>query len=503
MRRLHRLIEPQVLLPVFGVLLLAVIWIGTVSLIGVEQAAADRAARAKVQQLAETFEAQVLRALREIDLSLRVVKQTVELSGNSRPLAQLLQRDLLPNRRVFTVVVADAKGRITDSTRPIALHDISDREIYQYARDGRSLVISMPRRRADTDEPILGFARRIEDARGQFAGVVVIGVDVAYFTSSYDHARLGDKGVLALLGNDGVYRARRVGDAVSAGASADISEFVLPDSDNTTWVTLAPSDWDGVLRYAGVRQLFDYPLVILAGVSREEEYAAARARSHSYIAWAAAASVLALVILAVIGLLMMRLARVRSAVARARQSHAEHVEHLAYHDSLTGLPNRSFFHKLLVQALSQAQRYPTRVAVLFIDLDGFKGVNDRFGHETGDELLVEAAQRLKMCLRESDIVARLGGDEFVALLPNCAEDRIAGMVAEKILASLGAPFLLGGNEVRVTASIGIGVCPNDAQDPTSILTSADKAMYLAKQSGKNRARFASELRRTTDLAATV
>ena len=118
-------------------------------------------------------------------------------------------------------------------------------------------------------------------------------------------------------------------------------------------------------------------------------------------------------------------------VVEAQLAHAERVEYLAYHDELTTLPNRSLFSKLLGQSINLAHRYNRQLAVLFIDLDGFKYVNDTLGHEAGDQLLQEVAARLKACLRDSDTVARLGGDEFVALLPELDEEEYVAAVAQK------------------------------------------------------------------------
>jgi len=142
-----------------------------------------------------------------------------------------------------------------------------------------------------------------------------------------------------------------------------------------------------------------------------------------------------------------------------RKAAAERIEYLAYYDSLTALPNRRLFSELLRRSISGARRYHHRLAVLFIDLDRFKTINDTLGHEAGDTLLKEIATRLKKALREHDIVARLGGDEFVVLLPEGAEEAHAGAVAQKILTAIGRPLSLLGQEFRITASIGVTTCP--------------------------------------------
>ena len=168
----------------------------------------------------------------------------------------------------------------------------------------------------------------------------------------------------------------------------------------------------------------------------------------------------------------------------AAQSKAttERNAHLARHDSLTGLANTALLTERLSQAIALALRHHGRLALLFIDLDRFKGVNDTHGHSAGDELLKAVADRLKSCVRAIDTVCRRGGDEFVILLAEieCRQD--AGRVAEKVLAALCEPYAIEGTSVRVSASIGISVYPEDGDEATTLLRSADTAMYKAKES---------------------
>jgi diguanylate cyclase (GGDEF)-like protein len=168
---------------------------------------------------------------------------------------------------------------------------------------------------------------------------------------------------------------------------------------------------------------------------------------------------------------------------------AERAEYLAYYDSLTSLPNRSMFSKLLNQAISLARRDGKQLAVLFVDLDRFKNINDTLGHEAGDLLLQEVGKRLQGCLRDSDTVARLGGDEFVILLPAIADAADVEVVAHKILAATSKTFIAFGQEFRVTASVGVSTYPRDGEDEQSLMKNADIAMYQAKEDGKNHFQF--------------
>jgi diguanylate cyclase (GGDEF)-like protein/PAS domain S-box-containing protein len=165
----------------------------------------------------------------------------------------------------------------------------------------------------------------------------------------------------------------------------------------------------------------------------------------------------------------------------------ERIQRVAHHDSLTGLPNRLLFNDRLDQAISLAKRKSRQCALLYLDLDKFKPVNDALGHLAGDELLKGVAERIRHQVRQSDTVARVGGDEFVVILPEIARREEAEIVARKIVAALAAPFLLGSQlqSVCIGASIGIAVYPADARDADALVKAADAAMYSAKQAGSS------------------
>lgn len=168
-----------------------------------------------------------------------------------------------------------------------------------------------------------------------------------------------------------------------------------------------------------------------------------------------------------------------------RKADEARIQHLASHDQLTGLPNRMLFHERLAQELTHAKRREGRLGVMFMDLDHFKAVNDALGHEAGDQLLVEASQRIKSCLRESDSVARMGGDEFTALLPEVADPEDVVMVGRKIIEQLIEPFQIKGHTCTIGASIGISLYPDHGDTPEELIKTADSAMYRVKKKGKN------------------
>lgn len=171
----------------------------------------------------------------------------------------------------------------------------------------------------------------------------------------------------------------------------------------------------------------------------------------------------------------------------------EKIRHQAFHDALTGLPNRLLFQDRLEKSLALAKRNQKLLAILFLDLDGFKKINDTLGHDTGDLLLQAVTQRLLLSVRSSDTVARMGGDEFTIVLTEMEKPEEAGVVACKVLTAIGEQFVIAGDAIEVTTSIGISLYPMNGADVQTLMKQADIAMYIAKGSGKNSYHFYSDL----------
>ena len=186
-----------------------------------------------------------------------------------------------------------------------------------------------------------------------------------------------------------------------------------------------------------------------------------------------------------------------------RKREEQELYDLATHDAVTGLPNRSFFSEQFRQAMARAKRAGGLVGLLYLDLDGFKLVNDRLGHECGDQLLRTVAKRLRGLVREEDTVARLGGDEFAVMLEHLSRPRDATPTAKKILRALTRPFLLDGHRASVTASVGIAVYPRDGNSVGTLLKRADRAMYRAKKGRGNEYRFWDDSSRRARAGAAV
>ncbi|MCU7938000.1 MAG: GGDEF domain-containing protein [gamma proteobacterium symbiont of Bathyaustriella thionipta] len=167
----------------------------------------------------------------------------------------------------------------------------------------------------------------------------------------------------------------------------------------------------------------------------------------------------------------------------------DRLNHQAHHDALTGLPNRVLFVDRVYQAIKVSKRDKSKIAILFIDLDRFKEINDTLGHSVGDKVLIEIAGRLKNNIRHVDTVARLGGDEFTLILPNLNHASSVMEIAQKLVDTLAKKIISGENELYVTASIGISLYPDDGDNTEVLLRNADSAMYQAKNEGRNNYQF--------------
>jgi diguanylate cyclase (GGDEF)-like protein len=490
-RRLGRLTEPQILFPVIAVFFLTAIWGTTWSVLKVRRTNAEHAAAVSSRELLGTYEAQVVRSLGEIDAALTLVRSWPGRNVGRHTLADLKDKGLLPPDLLFTVSIADAQGKIVESTRPIAIASVAGEDAYRMQLEGDGFFIGqLPR--GPTGNAQLQFSRRLSGPKGAFDGVVMVAVDANYFVSGYEPVKMGAHGVLGLVGENGVFRVRRTGDLVVSGDAIDYAAAVAGADAEQTDAAVTISPWDGVRRWTNARELYGFPLAVLVGLSVDEQLAEAHAQRRVTLSWALVGSLLVVTLTALLGRMSWQLVQGRKREGETKLKHAQRVEYLAYHDGLTGLPNRSMFSKALSQSISQAHRYGRRLAVAFLDLDRFKQINDTLGHEAGDQLLKEVATRLKGCVRDSDTVARLGGDEFVVLLPELEDEKYAALVAQKILAAAARPFSLMGQEFRVTASIGISTYPQDGLDEQTLTKNADIAMYQAKAEGKNNFQFYSE-----------
>ncbi|NAO97306.1 EAL domain-containing protein [Halomonas sp. MG34] len=480
----HHLVEPLVLFSIVAFMMLLVIWGSTYFLVNKERMSIERQAELSVGEITDTYEARVVRALREIDTTLKLVRFTANSSNHSSVLSVLNEQRLLPPALLFTISIVDSQGMVVETTDPGLLGQrltppaqamLDDDYLAVGEKEANQITFTRPLRPEQ------------ESAQGGGSGWVIIAIDANYFVSSYEVRSLGQQGMLALVGADGIVRVRRSGDAIHSGELMDIGAW----KSSTLDAVSAPfmTHWQGVERYTLVRKLYDFPLSIVVGLSAQEQLAAAHQLARNYWQRAGWTSGLLLIILAILGRLSWQLQWARRRVMEERVSHAQQVEHLAFHDTLTDLPNRAFLSHLITQAVKLGGRHSESFALLFLDLDRFKLINDTLGHDAGDHLLQEAASRLTTSVRESDVVARLGGDEFVILLSKVSRRDQIEPIAQKILSAIREPFMLTGQECHVSVSIGVSLYPFDGLDEQTLIKSADMAMYQAKLLGKNTVQF--------------
>ncbi len=684
--------------------------------------------------LALAFEEHAIRTLKGVDAVALFVKYEFERNSAKIDLVKYLESGVVDGQFATAISVFDEHGRMVVSTRPVTPANLSDREHFMVhmREDSGRIYISKPEVSRTTGKWSLYMTRRVNKAGGAFGGIVSVTVDPHYFTNFYRHTDLGERGVVSLVGFDGIARARQSGHFANFGLDMTRSTLFTEHAKNSVGAFVAGGNLESVLRYISYRSIAGYPLIIAVGTAQDEALAEfMQQRSHDF----RQAALFCAVIVCFSGLLMVAIGRQKRAVValaasnaqfrstfeqaavgiahveldgrfmrvnlklcdmlgytrdellamtvvdithadergidsqrRARMIagqlatysverrclrkdgtviwvertvslvrdaagapvyyirvmnditerkraesalrvseetlratfgqagvgiiitsptdrylqvndkycdmlgytreellkmsntdvlHPEHLEdvhanrrklacgelqnvsnerrlvrkdgsllwvhqsttlardlsggpthfitvaadiserkraeeqltHLAHHDSLTGLPNRELFYDRLGHALDQAHRRDWIAGVMFIDLDRFKAVNDTLGHNAGDELLRQASARLRHCVRVDDTVGRLGGDEFAVILTELARVEDAGIVAQKIIAALGAPFDLDGREVFVTASVGIATYPGDAGSAAALVKNADAAMYRIKGQGRNNFQF--------------
>lgn len=475
------------LFSIVAFMMLLVVWGSTYFLVNKERVAIERQAKLSVGEITDTYEARVVRALREIDTTLKLVRFTANNTVHANVLNALNEQRLLPPALLFTISLVDAQGMVVESTDSELL-GLRLRSPLQATQEGDYLALG----EAQTDQDKqLTFTRPLLPGQAPTqqigSGWVVIAIDANYFVSSYEARSLGQQGLLALVGADGIVRVRRTGEAINSGELMELAAWQSSTLDAVSVPFL--THWQDVERYTLVRKLYDFPLSIVVGLSAQEQLAKAQLLVRKYWQRAAWTSALLLIILAILGRLSWQLQRERQRVMDERVLHAQQVEHLAFHDTLTDLPNRAFLSHLVSQEVILCGRHGESFALLFLDLDQFKLINDSLGHAVGDHLLQEAAKRLTGAVRESDVVARLGGDEFIILLRKVSRTDQIEPIADELLSSMRQPFTLAGHECRISVSIGVSLFPVDGLDEQSLMKNADIAMYQAKQAGKNKVHF--------------
>jgi diguanylate cyclase (GGDEF)-like protein/PAS domain S-box-containing protein len=585
----------------FGIATLVVLWLLTLRQIDLERELALQAEIDKNSNLVLAHAERASRSIQVLDQVLLAVRTDYLRHGSASDLADLVQSLWTDPERLGVVALVDENGEFIVST-PTASVNVRDRDYFQHHQ-------AVPEDRLLVGKPVLGrvvqdwvvtLSRRISKPDGTFGGVVILSISPLYFARQYELATQGPYGSMALIGLDGITRARRNADRVSFGEDSSRSQLFqeLTGRPEGHYIGVAASD--GVRRLAAYRSLTDYPLVAVVASSYEDVLAITAGREQLYRT-AALGGTLVVLLASISGVgYLARRRRVETAInasekryrqlfegsldavmstsseglivsanpaAQAlfrldasalttttrnelldasdprvgdllqheatertfvgavrmvrkdgtlfeaeisstvntdqggltsmivrdvteRKQADDQIRELAFYDPLTKLPNRRLLMDRMQVAMAYNHRRSRHGALLFIDLDNFKVLNDTLGHRKGDELLQQVAARLVTCVREGDTCARFGGDEFVVMLADLSGEDFeaaqqARAVGMKILATLGTPYELDGIEHHTTPSIGVTLFSapeGTAEDP---LMRADLAMYQAKSAGRN------------------
>ena len=454
---------------------------------------AVRAAISELGNIASILSGQLARSLDAIDAILLQIKKSLQNldlpeSGDLRSVIdkrsfyESLSRYLARLPWIFNIAIADQNGRIIVSTAgwPTPAIDIADRDYFLEARiqKGDELNVSVPiRNRIDGRQSIV-LSRRIQGEGGAFLGIVYVGVNTSYFEGIYTSVQSINSLLFTLVRKDGIILFRHPNSAGDAGRklSAEAAWLAALAKGETGFQILAVND--GNVRFVTSRAVSQYPLFVNTSVTEASALANWRSRA------AAIGIGSAVLLLCSIGLLI----SVGRQVHRLRSSEAG-LAHLAHHDALTGLANRTLFAASLSDEIRQITKSGGQFAVLMLDLDQFKAVNDTYGHGVGDELLRAAAGRLQSVVGGVGLVARLGGDEFAVLRPLMEDVTEFADLGRRILQEIVKPYLINETELIVGTSIGIAVAPQDGIDAESLMKNADAALYRSKSTGRNKYGF--------------
>lgn len=382
--------------------------------------------------------------------------------------------DRLPAGAVTQLAVIGPDGYLAYSNLSAAERVfLGDREHFRVHLGGESdkLYISKPLLGRVSRQWSIQFSRRIV-RDGRFAGVVVLSVSPTYLQQALSAISLQSDDAITVLRQSGEFLARNQGMEATLGRSSDPDRpFLMPGAPKSG-AFVARSTIDKLERLSHWQRLDDYPVVVVLGLSAKATFEPVeRATADDNILTGAG---LAVLWSAGIGTLLLA-RRINAQVRRRKEA-----EFVATYDSLTGLHSRLALMKHLEESVSHPDGSEHRFGLLFLDLDGFKPVNDRYGHAAGDEVLKAVGGRIKGCVRARDLVARIGGDEFVVVLDTLSSDHELTDLRERIAHALQAPIAAAGVEVTIGASMGEAVFPDHGTTPDALLKHADRGMYAEK-----------------------
>ena len=597
--------------PLLGLSLCAVLWAATMLQLEAEKKVAQQQALDNVASLSKAYSQYLLRTVEQMDQLTLQLKYEWENAGGKLSLEQLKTRGMYALPQFAIVAIFDRKGYAVTTTVPVQRLRASERSDFllrHWRSNSSALRIALGKMGEGEAGSLVHFTRRLEDADGNFDGVLLISIHSAYFSEFYDSVNFGKLGMSAMVGEEGELLSVRLGATVLPPRGTPFLDTSFLDGDSGAMQSAGRTAFaDAQSRYVGWQALKAYPFTAVVALADTQVLQPYQETRTIYLGIASAVSLLLLAFTCIATGLSLRLAwrhhqseGVRNAYRMATEGtsdgfyiiaalrdaegviidfelvdcnepgadffgvrreqllgmrlqsrahepyfrdlihnyraamesgfseeeielaegnpfklrwirrrlvrsgdrlavtlqdisaaklHEQDLRRLANEDGLTGLPNRYWLQQFLPGALARAAREGHMLALLFIDFDGFKDINDTQGHAEGDKVLRAASLRLNAVLRPGDHVVRLGGDEFVVLLDPVEDDSRAEQVAQRIAMAFDEPFYLGAERHKMGASIGISMYPRDGAETDVLMKNADIAMYAVKTAGKGHHRF--------------
>jgi diguanylate cyclase (GGDEF)-like protein len=471
-------------------IVLVAIWGGVASWVVTSRQQAIDGASLEARNLMVAFREEIAFILRGIDGEMNLIVERMRRERDGFDLYAWGQQEVLVVPGIAQATIIGPHGNLRQTTidphpGPI---DLSGRTHFRIHLDGKfhGLYIGTPAKTQLTGQHFFPISRRVEAEDSSFLGVLVFLISPGELTRLPKSIDLGPHGVMTLSGLDAIVLARFSAD--SPDGTKEIGSWIggtpRPEiiEEGGEGEFQRTSLLDGIPRLFAYGRVGAYPLVITVGLELDRVLAPWRSSAAMIVGMTLSATLLLIGLAVYLIRQVFRDARVVRATTLA-------VTHTAEHDFLTGLPNRMLLDDRIGRAITAAQRHKSKLAVLFMDLDGFKAVNDSLGHQIGDKLLQSVAKRLNACVRGSDTVSRQGGDEFVALLSELRDPEDAAIAAQKMLQAVAEVHSIDRHDLRVTASIGVSIFPEDGPDAETLVKNADAAMYEAKANGRHCYRF--------------
>ena len=462
----------------FGLMTIAACWAAVTVLISIERGKTLEAAVQQSESLVRLFAENTEQTLLGIDRTLLLLRKGFEDDPDHFDLRNWAERTALIGDLTIQINMVGADRYLGPTTT-----HYSGPPLYLGDRKHVRVHVDSVTDELYISEPVLGrvsgrwtiqLSRRIRGPDGGFGGVIIASLDTDFIQKFYDTVDLGSHGNIILRNLDGVFLSAR------GGFDPVLARQVLPPVLRAA-LARAPAGhvWgngqiDGTNRLVGYRASKIFPFIATVGRAEGDILATYLQDRNTYLAAAALITILVLIAVAGGAHYKIRLDDVQREIV-----------HVAHHDILTGVANRMLLHDHIDQAFARARRHQERFAILCLDLDRFKIANDTLGHQAGDLLLRQVAERLRLCIRDVDTVARIGGDEFVVVQANVTGSADVTTLAERILQAVSAPYDVNGNPAVISASIGIALAPFDGATKDNLLEHADLALYRAKANGRN------------------